>query len=120
MAISGCIKSPLTETTWKGIGYAPLSCWRLRHSRSWIRRRTIAKKSSATPEKGGDIKKGDKVKVIRTFKQGTKTKGYQYAGGTFVCWYSVYDVIQVKGDRVVIGIGSTVTAAVNMKDLAKA
>ena len=44
MAISGCIKSPLTETTWKGI----------------------------------------------------------------------------KGDRVVIGIGSTVTAAVNMKDLAKA
>lgn len=79
-----------------------------------------AKKPSTTPEKGGDIKKGDKVKVIRTFKQGTKTKGYQYAGGTFVCWYSVYDVIQVKGDRVVIGIGSTVTAAVNMKDLAKA
>ena len=82
---------------------------------------STAKKSSTTPaESGGDIKKGDKVKVIRTFKQGNKTKGYQYAGGTFVCWYSVYDVIQVKGDRVVIGIGSTVTAAVNIKDLAKA
>jgi hypothetical protein len=79
-----------------------------------------AKKSSTTPEKVENIKKGDKVKVIRTFKQGTKTKGYQYAGGTFVCWYSVYDVIQVKGDRVVIGIGSTVTAAVNIKDLALA
>lgn len=82
---------------------------------------STAKKSSTTPAgTGGIIKKGDKVKVIRTFKQGNKTKGYQYAGGTFVCWYSVYDVIQVKGDRVVIGIGSTVTAAVNMKDLAKA
>ena len=82
---------------------------------------STAKKSGTTPaESGGDIKKGDKVKVIRTFKQGNKTKGYQYAGGTFVCWYSVYDVIQVKGDRVVIGIGSTVTAAVNIKDLAKA
>lgn len=81
---------------------------------------STAKKSSTTPAKSETIKKGDKVKVTRTFKQGNKTKGYQYAGGTFVCWYSVYDVIQVKGDRVVIGIGSTVTAAVNMKDLAKA
>lgn len=67
-----------------------------------------------------DIQKGDKVKVIRTFKQGSNIKGYQYAGGTFVCWYPVYDVIQVKDDRVVIGIGSTVTAAVNINDLAKA
>lgn len=67
----------------------------------------------------GNIKKGDKVKVIRTIKEGGKTKGYQYAGGTFVCWYDVYDVIQVKGERVVIGIGTTVTAAVNAKDLEK-
>ena len=65
------------------------------------------------------ITKGDKVKVIRTTEQSGKTKGYQYAGGTFVCWYDVYDVIQVKGDRVVIGIGSTVTAAVNIGDLEK-
>lgn len=77
-------------------------------------------KSKPAEASGGDVKKGDKVKVTRTFKQGSKTKGYQYAGGTFVCWYDVYDVIQVKGDRVVIGIGSTVTAAVNIKDLAKA
>ena len=68
----------------------------------------------------GALKKGDKVKVIRTIQQGNKTKGYQYSGGTFVCYYSVYDVIQVKGDRVVIGIGSTVTAAVKAADLAKA
>ena len=72
------------------------------------------------PEAEGDgIKKGDKVKVIRTMEQSGKTKGYQYSGGTFVCWYDVYDVIQVKGDRVVIGIGNTVTAAVNINDLEK-
>lgn len=80
---------------------------------------TAKKTSSGNATSAGEIKKGDKVKVTRTFKQGNKTKGYQYAGGTFVCWYDVYDVIQVKGDRVVIGIGNTVTAAVNIKDLAK-
>lgn len=77
-------------------------------------------KKSSSSSSGGTIKKGDKVKVIRTVKQGSKTKGYQYAGGMFTCYYSVYDVIQVKGDRVVIGIGSVVTAAVKMSDLAKA
>lgn len=76
--------------------------------------------SSKSSSSGGSIKKGDKVKVTRTVKSGSKTKGYQYAGGMFTCYYSVYDVIQVKGDRVVIGIGSTVTAAVKMADLAKA
>ena len=66
-----------------------------------------------------DIKKGDKVRVTRTVDSGGKTKGYQYSGGMFTCWYSTYDVIQVNGDRVVIGIGSTVTAAVNINDLEK-
>lgn len=87
----------------------------------------LDKKAANSSKKGAsggngatDIKKGDKVKVTRTTQSGGKTRGYQYSGGTFVCWYSVYDVIQVKGDRVVIGIGSTVTAAVNIKDLAKA
>ena len=65
------------------------------------------------------ISKGNKVKVTRTFMSGSKKKGYTYTGGTFTCWYEVYDVIQVKGDRVVIGIGSTVTAAVNINDIAK-
>ncbi len=69
---------------------------------------------------GGEIKKGDKVKVTRTLTQGNKTKGYQYSGGMFTCYYQTYDVISVKSDRVVIGIGTTVTAAVKMADLAKA
>lgn len=78
------------------------------------------KKGSSSGSSGGSLKKGDKVKVTRTVKQGSKTKGYQYSGGMFTCYYSVYDVIQVKGDRVVIGKGNTVTAAVKAADLAKA
>ena len=35
-------------------------------------------------------------------------------------YYDEYDVIQVNGDRVVIGIGNTVTAAVNAANLAAA
>jgi muramidase (flagellum-specific) len=38
----------------------------------------------------------------------------------FKCWYSKYDVIEVKNDRIVIGIGNTVTAAVNAANLAAA
>ena len=56
------------------------------------------------------IKKGDKVKV---------TKAVTYTGKTFKLWYSTYDVLEVSGDRVVIGIGRTVTAAVNKANLKK-
>lgn len=85
------------------------------------------KKSASSPSNAAsgsteatDLKKGDKVKVIRTIQSKSKTKGYQYSGGMFTCYYSVYDVIQAKGERIVIGIGSTVTAAVKKSDLAKA
>lgn len=56
------------------------------------------------------IQKGDKVKVL---------KAQTYNGGTFKTYYDVYDVIQVNGDRVVIGIGKTVTAAVRASNLQK-
>lgn len=56
------------------------------------------------------LKKGDKVKVIRP---------NLYGGGTFVLYYDEYDVLEAEGDRVVIGIGDVVTAAVNRKDLQK-
>lgn len=56
------------------------------------------------------IQKGDKVKVL---------KAQTYTGGTFKTYYDVYDVIQVNGDRVVIGIGKTVTAAVKASNLQK-
>lgn len=51
---------------------------------------------------------GDKVKVKNAI---------QYDGKPFRTYYDVYDVISANGDRVVIGIGSTITAAVNAANL---
>ena len=58
------------------------------------------------------IIKGCKVKFT-----GTKS----YSGIKLASWTtnSVFDVIEVSGDRVVIGKGTAVTAAVNMKDCVK-
>ena len=68
---------------------------------------TPAGQTSPTPT----IKVGSKVKV----KKGAKT----YTGGnlsSFV-YNNVYDVIQINGDRVVIGKGTAVTAAVHKNNL---
>lgn len=43
-----------------------------------------------------------------------------YDGKSFKTYYDTYDVIQVNDDRVVIGVGATVTAAVNAANLRKA
>lgn len=63
------------------------------------------------------IKKGDKVKVSTACKTTYEGKGlsqkYVANGKT------IFDVIQVNGDRVVIGIGKAVTAAVHKKYLIK-
>lgn len=55
--------------------------------------------------------KGDNVRVVT----GAKT----YTGGSLASFVynTVYTVIQVSGDRVVIGLNGVVTAAVNSKDL---
>lgn len=65
------------------------------------------------------LKKGDKVKVINTTQVSNLRRGKLYGGGTFVVYRDSYDVIQVNGDRVVIGVGNAVTAAVHINDLAK-
>jgi lysozyme len=65
------------------------------------------------------LKKGDKVKVINTTQVLNLRRGKLYGGGTFVVYRDSYDVIQVSGDRVVIGVGNAVTAAVHIKDLKK-
>ena len=57
------------------------------------------------------LKKGDKVKVLNAVT---------HDGKPFRAYYDTYDVIQVDGDRVVIGVGATVTAAVNAANLRKA
>ncbi len=56
------------------------------------------------------IKAGDKVKVL---------KAVQYNNQPFVCYYKEYDVIEVKGDRAVIGKNKTVTCAINIKNIQK-
>lgn len=79
-----------------------------------------AKVSAATETvTSSRINTGDKVKVTRTFTENGKKKGYQYSGGTFVCWFDYYDVIRIQDDRVVIGKGTTVTASVHINDLKK-
>ena len=59
---------------------------------------------------------GDKVKIVR-FTDSDKKRGYTYTGGSFRAYYDVYDVLSLRGDRIVIGIGRVVTAAVNARDI---
>lgn len=58
-----------------------------------------------------DLKIGDKVKV----KNGAKT----YTGGNLASfvYQNTYNVIEINGDRIVIGIGTTVTAAIHRNNL---
>ena len=47
-------------------------------------------------------------------------KAVQYDNGrSFAVYYNTYEVIEAKGDQIVIGIGDTVTAAVHRKNLKK-
>ncbi len=65
--------------------------------------------TSAAPVTTSKFKKGDVVKV---------TNAVQYDNGqAFKCWYETYEVLNVTADRVVIGKGSTITAAVSEKNL---
>lgn len=65
----------------------------------------------STPSTSSGFKKGDKVKVKNPVVYGTNNK--------FTLYYDTYDVIEVSGDRVVIGIGSTVTSAIAASNLTK-
>ena len=57
-----------------------------------------------------NIKVGDKVEVI---------KNEQYNGKPFRVYYKVYNVIEIKDDRAVIGIDKIVTCAINIKNIRK-
>lgn len=76
------------------------------------------KESLVSSEK--TLRAGDRVRVANYQMSFGKKIGRTYTGGYFVAYYDVYDVISVSGDRVVIGIGKIVTAAVNRADLVKA
>ena len=61
-----------------------------------------------------EVKAGDKVKI----KIGTKIYGTNISLSLWVC-IRTYNVISISGDRVVIGIGKAITAAVDIKDVNK-
>lgn len=75
----------------------------------WMNESDIRLAGNETP---AAIVRGCKVKFT-----GTKS----YSGIKLASWTtnSIFDVIEVSGDRVVIGKGTAVTAAVNMKDCVK-
>lgn len=72
---------------------------------------SVGQKIKIPTASGQSFRKGDKVRV---------TKAVTYDGKSFKTYYDAYDVIQVNGDRVVIGIGATVTAAINAANIRKA
>lgn len=69
-------------------------------------------KPAPAPAPSSGIKKGDKVKV-------TKAVDYKGTKLNSSVLNNIYDVIEVNGDRVVIGKGSAVTAAMNKANLKK-
>ena len=62
----------------------------------------FSKKESAS------INEGDKVRVLNNVT---------YTGDSFSVYYDEYDVIEVRGDRAVIGIDGTVTCAINVSNI---
>ena len=62
----------------------------------------FSKKESAS------INEGDKVRVLNNVT---------YTGDSFSVYYDEYDVIEVRGDRAVIGIDGTVTCAINISNI---
>lgn len=68
--------------------------------------------SSSSKPASSEIKKGDKVKVLNNVDYNGTRLMSSVKGG-------IYDVIQVSGDRVVIGRGSAVTAAMKKSTLQK-
>lgn len=77
-------------------------------NKGWICLDYVKKVSTSTTSTS--IKTRDKVKVLNAI---------QYNGQSFAKNYSSYDVIEVIGDRVVIGKGKTVTCAINKKNIKK-
>lgn len=74
----------------------------------WVNEEDI--KGFTNPKPVDRIKKGDVVTVINAVT---------YTGKKFKLWHSEYDVIQVSGDRAVIGKGKEVTCAINVKHIVK-
>ena len=72
----------------------------------WVNKGDITKEL-ITKDK---LKVGDRVKV---------TKAVTYAGKKFKAWYDKYDVYQVNGDKVVIGVNKIITCSIHIDNVKK-
>lgn len=66
--------------------------------------------NSTVVHESTELKMGDRVEVL---------DNNDYNGNRFTLWYGVYDLMEVSGDRAVIGIDGTVTAAINVCNIRK-
>lgn len=76
----------------------------------WVNDRCIVSSSDNSGD-NNDIKVGDKVRVLLNVNYDTDQ--------AFVLYYDEYDVIQINGNRAVIGIGNTVTSAIDVHNIEK-
>lgn len=67
-------------------------------------------KVGETSAPSSSINVGDRVRV---------TNAVTYDGQSFKTWFDTYTVMELKGDRAVIGVNGTVTAAINVNNIAK-
>ena len=112
----------------KGIAsnHADVEHWFSRHKKTMdafradVRARLTGDGEAAAniEEEKATFEVGDQVKIAR-FADEDKKRAYTYTGGTFRAYYDVYDVLSLRADRIVIGIGRVVTAAVNARDIKK-
>ncbi|MBR6725566.1 MAG: N-acetylmuramoyl-L-alanine amidase [Clostridia bacterium] len=111
----------------KGIAsnHADVEHWFSRHKKTMdafradVRARVTAEQKGTVKEENDSFEVGDKVKIAR-FTDEDKKRAYTYTGGTFRAYFDVYDILSMRGDRIVIGRGRVVTAAVNARDIVKA
>lgn len=75
-----------------------------------VEKKTESKPTTTTTTAKAKFAKGDTVKV---------NKAVTYDGKSFAVYYDTYSVLEVDGDRVVIGINGIVTAAVKDANLTK-
>lgn len=91
----------IEEKTINGVIYG-----KLKSGAGWV----ITKQSSSDTDT--EIKKGDKVKVVKAVQYGTDKP--------FTTYVSTYYVLEINGDRVVISAdGTNVTAAINKNNIKK-
>lgn len=67
--------------------------------------------SAPAASTNSQIHVGDTVRV---------TNAVTYGGQSFKCWYDTYTVMELNGDRAVIGVNGQVTAAINVCNITKA